>query len=99
MSEFLLDEGYRVFTARNGAEAAKIVLELVPSLVILDMRMPILDGWGCAALIQERSKKIPILVMTAAQRWASEVGAEGYLSKSFDLTDLLKTVESVMQRY
>ena len=66
-------EGYPVETAPNGAEALKVLERARPALVLLDMRMPVLDGWGFAGELSERGVKVPILVMTAAQnarRWA-----------------------------
>ena len=89
-------EGYPVQTATNGAEALRAVERARPSLILLDMRMPVLDGWGFARALQERGVKLPILVMTAAQnarRWAEEIGADGHIAKPFDLPDLLDAVE------
>ena len=91
-------EEYPVATAPNGAEALAAVARDRPGLVLLDMRMPILDGWGFARALKERNITLPILVMTAAQdseNWAREVGAAGYLAKPFDLTELLEAVESL----
>lgn len=96
VSEILDLEGYPVETARNGVEALSAVERAHPSLVLLDMRMPILDGWGFAEELKRRGLSLPILVMTAAQDargWADEIGAQGYLAKPFDLPDLLAAVE------
>ena len=96
ISEVLDLEGYPVQTATNGAEALRAVERTRPSLILLDMRMPVLDGWGFARALQERGVKLPILVMTAAQnarRWAEEIGADGHIAKPFDLPDLLDAVE------
>ena len=96
ISEILSSEGYAVETASNGAEALLIVGQNHPSLVLLDMRMPILNGWEFARILRERGIAVPILVMTAAQdakRWAKEIGAQGFLAKPFDLDDLLLAVE------
>lgn len=89
-------EGYEVERASNGEEGLQAVERRRPRLVLLDMRMPVLDGWGFVRALKEREIKLPILVMTAAhdaQRWASEIGAEGFLSKPFELLDLLSAVE------
>ena len=94
--EILDLEGYPVETAANGAEALRAVERSRPSLVLLDMRMPVLDGWGFARALKERGLQLPILVMTAAQnarRWAEEIGADGHLAKPFELPDLLDAVE------
>lgn len=95
VAEILELEGYAVQTAGNGVEALSSIEQTRPQLVLLDMRMPQLDGWGFAAKLKERGIRLPILVMTAAQdarTWASEIGADGFLSKPFDLTDLLAAV-------
>ena len=96
ISEILDLEGYPVATAANGAEALTAVEQSRPSLVLLDMRMPVMDGWGFAGALDERGIQLPILVMTAAQSaetWAREVKADGYLAKPFELVDLLDAVE------
>jgi CheY-like chemotaxis protein len=60
-------EGYPVATAVNGAEGLRCVEQEPPALVLLDMRMPVLDGWGFARTLRERGIILPIVVMTAAQ--------------------------------
>ncbi|MDP9373053.1 MAG: response regulator [Chloroflexota bacterium] len=94
-------EGYHVITATNGAEALRLIERESPALVLLDMRMPVLDGWGVARELRGRGIAVPVLVMTAARdarHWASEVGADGYLAKPFDLLDLLDAVERLGAR-
>ena len=96
--EILDLEGYPVETAADGNEALEAVERREPSLVLLDMRMPELDGWGFARAIRERGMRLPILVMTAAENartWADEIGADGYVSKPFELEELLAAVERV----
>ena len=95
VADILEAEGYTVATAINGADGLQSLDRIDPVLVLLDMRMPILDGWGFARALQSRGIQIPILVMTAAQdarRWANEINAEGYVAKPFDLIDLLDAV-------
>ncbi len=101
VSELLQLEGYWVETAPNGAEALRVIERVRPSLVLLDMRMPILDGWGLAHALRARDLNIPILVMTAAQNaraWAEEIGASGYVAKPFELRELLNAVERLRRR-
>ena len=98
VAEFLSLEGYPVETATNGREALEVVERARPSIVLLDMRMPVLDGWGFAEALQDRAISLPILVMTASHstaQWAGEVHAAGYIAKPFDLIDLLDAVEQV----
>ena len=94
--EVLELEGHAVEVARNGAEALDSISRSWPSLVLLDMRMPVLDGWGFAQQLRARGVTIPVVVMTAAHNaraWAEEIGADAYLAKPFDLIELLTVVE------
>jgi two-component system, chemotaxis family, chemotaxis protein CheY len=90
-------EGYAVRTARNGAEALDVVRDNAPRLILLDMRMPVMDGWGFArAYRTQPGPHAPILVMTAARdaaQRAHEIQADAYLAKPFDLDDLMSLVD------
>jgi two-component system chemotaxis response regulator CheY len=100
VADALDDEGYEVRTASNGADGLVALAEDLPALVLLDMRMPILDGWGFVRALHERGIEVPIVVMTAAQdarRWGQEVGAVESVSKPFDLSSLLDTVARLVQ--
>ncbi|HEY3109013.1 MAG TPA: response regulator [Chloroflexota bacterium] len=95
VTQILEFEGYSVVAAADGAEALAAVEAELPCLVLLDMRMPILDGWGFAAALRKRGLKVPIAVMTAAQnaqRWCDEIGGDACLAKPFDLDDMVATV-------
>lgn len=97
----LESEGHPVITATNGNEALECLERATPGLMLLDMRMPVLDGWGVAAALRDSSHRVPIVVMTAAEnasRWAAEIQAEGFLAKPFDLNQLLDTVERYRDR-
>jgi DNA-binding response OmpR family regulator len=99
VADILEFEGYQVERARNGAEGLVAVERARPALVLLDMRMPVLDGWGFARVLRERGIVLPILVMTAAQdarRWAHEIQAAGYVAKPFDIHTLLAAVENLL---
>lgn len=96
IADVLEAEGYPVATAVNGADGLVVLEQVKPALVLLDMRMPVLDGWGFARTLQERGIKVPIVVLTAAQdarRWAREINAADVVAKPFDLIDLLDAVE------
>ena len=98
VSEMLDLEGYEVETASNGAEALKAVEREFPAIVLLDMRMPVLDGWGFAGAMRDRGIGVKIVVMTAArdaERWAREISANGYLAKPFGFDDLVSTIQHV----
>lgn len=91
--------GYPVVTAANGAEALEAVDRERPALVVLDARMPILDGKGFSNSLKDKGVEIPILVITGApdaRKWAQDIGADGYLAKPFELTDLLEAVQRLV---
>lgn len=101
LRDFLEGEGLAVRTAVNGADALEMLDDVSPSLVLLDMRMPVLDGWGFAAELGDRRSSYPIVVMTAAEsarRWAEEIGANGYIAKPFDVNELLQVIERHRRR-
>lgn len=96
VADILRAEGFMVETATDGAEALQR-LEAIgrPCVILLDMRLPVLDGWGFSSELRRRGLEVPVVVMTAAQNaqaWAREIGAERYLAKPFDLDHLLTTV-------
>ena len=89
-------EGYSVVTAMNGREALHVLERVTPFLMLLDMRMPVLDGWGVAAALRGSRHRFPVIVMTAAEnarRWAEEIKADDHLAKPFDLNELLECVQ------
>jgi CheY-like chemotaxis protein len=97
MIELVLDsEGYEVVTATDGAEALALLGQKRPDLILLDMKMPGMDGWEFAryyAVLPD--PKPPIVVVTAAPdaaRRAAEIGADGHLAKPFGIDDLLQVV-------
>jgi len=95
VEEALTAMGYSVRTAENGAEALAQLRAVHPRIVLLDMRMPVLDGWGFAQTVAAQGLNLRIVVMTAttdARQWANEIGAEGYIAKPFDLEELLALV-------
>ena len=96
VTEMLEAEGYDVVEAANGAEALAAIEVTPPDLVLLDMRMPVLDGWGFASELRRRGHPVPIVVMTAARdaaRWASEITAAAFVAKPCGLDDLISAVE------
>lgn len=99
VAELLEFEGYQVATAANGAEGLLLVSLLRPALVLLDMRMPVLDGWRFAQELSHLAPRLPIIVMSAAQDvegWANEIGAAASVAKPFNIQDLLEAVEQTL---
>jgi CheY-like chemotaxis protein len=101
----LLDEGYTVRLVRNGAEALEFLRsESAPSLILLDVSMPVLDGPGFRAqqLKDGALASIPVVVLTAGGPHDDEAqgvpGAAGFLRKPFGLSQLLDTVGAFCPR-
>ncbi len=95
--EIVLGEaGYPVRTAPEGAAALARVAEDMPGLILLDMRMPGMNGWEFAREFRARyGRAAPIVVVTAAENArarAEEIGAEGWLEKPFDIDDVGKVL-------
>lgn len=96
VTAILGQEGYSVSGASSGEEALALLRTWHPTLVLLDMRMPVMDGWTVARAMRENGLRVPIVVMTAAEnarRWADEIGADAFLAKPFALDDLLAVVD------
>lgn len=102
VSMALADEGYDVESATDGQAALEAVHSRPPDLILLDMRMPIMDGWQfAAAYAAQPGPHAPIIVLTAAEdaaNLAKEIHAQGYVAKPFALDDLLTVVEQHIQR-
>ena len=100
IEQVLSDEGYAVLTAEHGAAALEIVASTTPAVILLDMRMPVMDGWTFARRYRAAYRPgAPIVVCTAAQdaaARAAQIQADGALPKPFRITDLLDTVERFM---
>ena len=92
----LEDAGFEVETAADGTEALEQVQRLRPALVVLDLRLPGMDGQTVAARLRaDHGEPLPILLVTAEDRAAAiarRVGAYAFVAKPFDLDDLVETV-------
>jgi two-component system chemotaxis response regulator CheY len=91
--------GYSVVVAANGQIALSMVDREAPRAILLDMKMPIMDGWEFARRYRQQPAPAPLIIMTAAHDTAmraAQVGAVGVLNKPFDLDKLLSVVASVL---
>jgi CheY-like chemotaxis protein len=94
--DLLEDHGIPVETAIDGRDALDKVAARLPRLVLLDMRMPVMDGWDFARALREAGISAPVVVMTAAadaRRWAAEIGAIGVVPKPFGVAELIGAVD------
>lgn len=103
MRIMLDDSGYQVRCARNGKEALESVAEKMPAVVLLDMLMPVMDGWQCARELRARyGREVPIVVVTAAEHAGARAdqmgGADDVLAKPFEMAELLRIVARYVPR-
>lgn len=92
----LSSAGYEVLTAANGAEALEVLEHNMPSVLVLDMQMPVMDGRSFFKTLNRRESRPPVLVVANGARVAQrELGAEGCLEKPFAPEDLLACIEEL----
>ena len=99
---YLEKEGYDVILAHNGGEAVKMFQELSPDLMILDIMLPVLDGWQVCREVRKFSDK-PIIMLTAKGETFDkvlgfELGADDYVVKPFEAKEVMARVKAVLRR-
>lgn len=106
LKEGLVQKGFEVETATNGAEGYKKVFEFLPDLVVSDILMPVIDGYQLCRMIKnvDETKKIPVILLTVLDKkidsfWGKKAGAQLFLSKSIDLNELAKNINATVRRY
>lgn len=92
--------GIEVITSEFGEEGYEQVLKIKPDLILLDARLPDIDGWEICKRLksEEEVRNIPVVFVTAAAQEsdkirAKESGADGFLAKPFQISDLLKIIQ------
>jgi len=101
LAAVLADEGYDVRQAANGREALAVLERWRPDAILLDLMMPVMDGWTFRREQRHRPAvaEVPVIVLSAVRdprREAQELGAAGVLAKPFALTDVLETVGRIL---
>ena len=99
---YLEKEGFDVRIARDGGRAVEEFEKKEPDMVLLDIMLPVLDGWGVCAKIREKSK-VPIIMLTAKGEvfdriQGLEMGADDYIVKPFEMKELLARINAVLRR-
>ena len=104
-AEILELSTYKVFTAKNGKEGVEIAQREKPDLIICDIMMPVLDGYGVLHLLSKNQEtaSIPFIFLTAKaersdMRKGMEMGADDYLTKPFDDIELMSAIESRLKK-
>jgi CheY-like chemotaxis protein len=96
----LEEMGYRTDQAANGREALDILEGEIPQAVLLDLRMPVMSGWGLLDALKKmpRARGLPIIIISGyGFEWEAElVGAAGYISKPVDLDKVRMTVQRII---
>ena len=102
----LIENGFEVETALNGAEAYKKIFDFVPDIVVSDIMMPVIDGYQLCRMIKnvDEIKKIPVILLTILDKkidnfWGKKAGAQLFLSKSIDIKELVKNINATIRRY
>lgn len=98
----LTTHGYQVSVAHNGKEGLALALARQPDLVVLDVMMPVMDGWTVCRELREQSV-VPILMLTALNEEVDrilglELGADDYLTKPFSTRELLARIKAMLRR-
>ena len=99
---YLVKEGFDVRIAGDGGKAIEEFQKQVPDLILLDIMLPVMDGWSVCAKIRETSK-VPIIMLTAKGETFDkvlglEMGADDYVVKPFEMKELIARINAVLRR-
>ena len=99
---YLEKEGFDVRIAYDGGKAVEEYDKAAPDLVLLDIMLPVMDGWGVCAHIRQRAST-PIIMLTAKSDvddriTGLEMGADDYLVKPFEMKELMARINAVLRR-
>ena len=99
--EELTEDGYKVILAKDGKEALKKFEKESPSVVVMDIRMPVMDGIETLTAMLGKDRQVPVILNTAYPQYRENFmtwGAEAYVIKSSDLTELKQKIREVLDR-
>ena len=99
---YLEKEGYAVTTAHDGSQGLTKFRSIKPDLVLLDVMMPVMDGWSVCKTIRAESQT-PVIMLTAKGQTDDKVtglklGADDYITKPFEMKEVLARIEAVLRR-
>ena len=100
---YLEKEGFLVKTAADGGAGVAAFREFQPDLVLLDIMLPVMNGWAVCRTIRSESK-VPIIMLTAKEETDDkvqglELGADDYVTKPFEIKELIARIHAVLRRY
>ena len=99
---YLEKQGYAVTTAYDGGQGLEKFRSIQPDLVLLDVMMPVMDGWAVCRAIRKESQT-PVIMLTAKAQVDDKVsglrsGADDYITKPFEMREVLARIEAVLRR-
>ena len=99
---YLEREGYEITEAANGEEGVELWRKINPDMILLDVMMPIMDGWQVCKIIRKESK-VPIIIMTAKGETFDkvnglEMGADDYIVKPLEMREVIARVRAIFRR-
>ncbi len=96
--------GAKVYTARNGAEGLALLEKICPTVILLDIRMPTMDGWEMYRLVRSnpQTQSIPVIALTAYAMAGDRqqiigAGFNGYISKPYEVFSLIPQIRAVLE--
>ena len=103
LQEYLIEKGYNVTLCRDGREGLSTFMQKTFDMCILDIMMPIMDGFTLAKKIREVNQQIPIMFLTARGMKEDKIegfkiGADDYMSKPFSMEELQMRIEAILRR-
>jgi two-component system cell cycle response regulator DivK len=105
LSRRLIKKGYEIEIAVDGAEGVQRATDCPPDLILMDMTLPVMNGWDATAKLKqdERTKAVPVIGLTALamvgdRERALEAGCDDYDTKPVDLPRLLAKIEALLGR-
>jgi two-component system cell cycle response regulator DivK len=103
LSRRLVRNGYEVFLAMDGQQGAEMALSKQPDLILMDMSLPVIDGWEATRRIKanDATRRIPVIALTAHamagdREKAMEVGCEDYDTKPVEMSRLLGKIAALL---
>jgi DNA-binding response OmpR family regulator len=100
----LESQGYRVLAAADGEEGMRLAFGPRPDLIVLDIMMPVWSGLDILEELRKRGEGVPVLILSARDTLDDKVeglglGADGYMTKPFDLPELIARIEAMLRRH
>ena len=95
--EIILSKRYNVVRAKDGKEAISLFTEQNPDLILMDIKMPVMDGYEATRLVREKFPDLPIIALTAytqpeEEKRAMEAGCNAFISKPINHRELIDTI-------